>query len=215
MSGSLPNNTDPNTLARLKAGDMTALGAVFKLYGLRVYRLVRRMMGNEADAVDATQEIFVRAFEQAHKFDGRSEFYTWLYRLAVWHCLNKLKQRKRADANLRSASAGVWAARQESTPTPLENLIAEEQSGLLDRAVLLLPPNYRACLVLREVEGLSYAQIATYLEIPVGTVMSRLARARRTLRANLIESLNEGTPGNNAIASVVQTREERARYDVC
>ncbi len=172
-------------------------------------------MGNEADAGDATQEIFVRAFEQAHKFDGRSEFFTWLYRLAVWHCLNKLKQRKRGDSNLRSASAALWAARQDSPQTPLENLIREEQGGLLDRAVLLLPSNYRACLVLREVEGLSYAQIAEYLEIPVGTVMSRLARARRTLRANLIGSLDQGTPGNNATPSVVQTREERARYDVC
>lgn len=142
-------------------------------------------MGNQADAVDATQEIFVRAYEQARQFHAWSGLYTWLYRLAVRHCLNKIEQRKRGDVRARFAAARMPPATPASTPSPLERLILDEQAQLLDQALQSLAPNYRACLVLRELEGLSYARIAEHLEIPIGTVMSRLARARQTLRAAL------------------------------
>jgi RNA polymerase sigma-70 factor (ECF subfamily) len=206
-----PNEPDPRTLDRFRKGDLTALAAVFKLYGTPVYRLARRMMGNQADAEDATQEIFLRAFEQADKFHGRSSLFTWLYRLAARHCLNKLKRRRRRDVREHlSADGGHWA-HQETAPSPLEHLVVKEQSEFLDALLRSLPPNYRACILLREVQGLSYAGIAEHLEIPIGTVMSRLARARQVLRERLQQSEENRTPpGITPAGGLSNTLEERA-----
>lgn len=216
MPDPLPSEPDPSVLARLRSGDITALSTIFELYGTRVHHLARKMMGNEADAEDVTQEIFVRAFEHADKFQGRSGFYTWLYRLGVRHCLNRIKQLRRSETCTHSAFREFHNAQHGSAPSPVECSSVKERNELVDRLVQSLPGHYRACLVLREVDGLSYAQIAELLEVPVGTVMSRLARARYTLRARLTGSvIGRRTRGNNGDAPIVQIREERSRDDLC
>jgi RNA polymerase sigma-70 factor (ECF subfamily) len=181
------------------------LAVVFELYGSRVYRLAVRMVGRQADAEDAVQEVFIRAFEQAHRFHGRSGLYTWLYRLAVRHCLNTITRHRRRESRERAASVGLRLAAQRVAPSPVERLTHKEESELFDRQLQALPAHHRACLVLRELEGLSYAQIAEVLEIPTGTVMSRLARARHALRDALRAAEERGEAcGNNADAAVVQ-----------
>jgi RNA polymerase sigma-70 factor (ECF subfamily) len=134
------------------------------------------MLGSAADADDATQDIFLRAYERAGSFDGRSRFSTWLYRLAVRYCLNWLRERSREDARHRAA-----ARRAITTTEPADALDAAERHDLVHRLLAGLPPHYRACVFLREIDGLSYADIADLLDIPRGTVMSRLARARLLL----------------------------------
>ena len=202
---------DPHTLDRFRNGDLSALAVVFKLYGAPVYRLARRMMGNQADAEDATQEIFLRAFEQADKFQGRSNLFTWLYRLAVRHCLNRIKQRRRRDVREHLSATNDQWARRETAPSPVEHLVIKEQSEFLDALLQSLPPNYRACILLREVQGLSYARIAEHLEIPIGTVMSRLARARQVLRERIEQSQESRTPpGITPANGLSNTLEERA-----
>jgi len=188
---------------------MGALARIFQLYGLRVYRLCRRMMGSAADAEDTTQEIFLRVFEQAGKFGGRARFSTWLYRLAVRHCLNRIKQRDRRAAAEAAASEQAGRRHPPTGPTPFERQVAQDELATVDQLLTLLPPHYRACLVLREIDGLSYAQIAELLDLPTGTVMSRLARAREMLRGALPQS-HEKPPadGNNPAGGVVQNTEE-------
>ncbi|MHC4066209.1 MAG: RNA polymerase sigma factor [Planctomycetota bacterium] len=216
MSDHPPSEPDQYTLAQFRAGDITGLSTIFKLYGPRVYRLAGKILGNQADAEDATQEVFIRAFEQAHGFQGRSSLFTWLYRLAVRHCLNKIKQRKRAESRELATLAPPQGASEDEAGSPLENLSDQEESEVLRQVLQLLPAPYRACLVLREIEELTYAQIAGLLEIPVGTVMSRLARARRVLRANFQRARETRLPfGNSARVPVVQSVEERARDDLC
>ena len=211
----LPSEPDPSILSRLGKGDIAALATVFDLYGPRVFRLSRRMMGNQADAEDAAQEIFLRAFEQASKFDGRSRFSTWLYRLAVRHCLNKLKQRDRRMTFERWGSERGQPDPPALTPLPLESLTIREDIETIDRLLQSLKPNYRACLVLREMEGLSYAQIAEFLALPVGTVMSRLSRARDGLRAKLKKIRDdEVRPGNNLPGPTVKRMMEERSDDL-
>lgn len=205
-----PNEPDARTLARLRSGDIGALATIYELLGPRVYRLSRRIISNQADAEDATQEVFIRAFEQAAKFDGRSRFSTWLYRLAVHHCLNKAKQRDRKRASEHRAAELLEHACDQSTVSPLERVVGKEQSELLDNLLKSLPTNYRACLVLREFEDLSYAEVAEILQIPVGTVMSRLSRAREQLCRNL-KKIEQETAGlrNKGNPSAVQPKEDR------
>lgn len=206
----LASELDPSILTGLREGDIGSLAEVFKLYGHRVYRLTRRMMGNEVDAEDAAQEIFLRVFEQAGKFDGRSRFSTWLYRLAVRHCLNRIEQRNRKEALEHRAAEHARAVRVQSAPSPLESVVNQEEGKLLDSLLESLPGKYRSCLVLREVEGLSYAEIGEILEVPVGTVMSRLSRAREQLRGKLLEIERAGAgPRNKPPPGVVKTKEAR------
>ena len=188
MADLSPGEPDSRTLDRLKTGDITALTPIFRYFGPRVHRLSRSLMGNDADAEDATQEIFLRVFDQAHNFDGRARFSTWLYRLAVRHCLNKIKQRRR-----RTAAEQREPASRSPQADPAVRLIAEDERAMLDALLMTLPPHYRACIVLREIEGCSYARIAELLDVPRGTVMSRLARARKVLQARLSESAKKSS----------------------
>ncbi|NLG44024.1 MAG: RNA polymerase sigma factor [Phycisphaerae bacterium] len=175
---------DAGTVARLRSGDIAALEAVFEVLSGAVIRLSRSLMGNSTDAEDAAQEIFLHVYEQAGKFDGQARFSTWVYRLAVRYCLNKVRQRRRRAAAEKAAVAQrIRLVTAEPGKLPATKDESARAAALLER----LPPSYRACLVLREIEGRSYAEIAELLDIPPGTVMSRLSRARRLLAAMLDE----------------------------
>jgi RNA polymerase sigma-70 factor (ECF subfamily) len=137
------------------------------------------VLGQRADAEDATQEIFLRLREKAAQFAGHGRFSTWLYRLAVNHCLNRLAAaRGRGGAHAVLDELDPPAA---PGPSPFE--VSERGEECTRAAALLarLSVDHRSVLVLREIEGLSYERIAEALDVPVGTVMSRLARAREHL----------------------------------
>jgi RNA polymerase sigma-70 factor (ECF subfamily) len=157
---------------RLGERDPAALARCFHVHGARVWRLARGMLGQAADADDATQEIFLRVQEKAASFDGRGSFAAWVRRLAVNHCLNRLAERRRREARCETDHVDAIPA----TAKP-----GIETSEALERALARLPDDQRAALVLREIDGRSYREIADLLAIPIGTVMSRLARARERL----------------------------------
>lgn len=162
-------------IARLAAGDRTALADCFRQFGARVWRIAKGLLGQAAEADDAVQEVFLKVRERAAQFDGRGAFEGWLRQIAVRHCLDRLAQRRRdrlapADAALREAPA-----RAQSDVAALED---REQ---LERALERLPEEFRTIVLLREIGGLSYRELADALEVPIGTVMSRLARARERL----------------------------------
>lgn len=185
MTSILTNEPDARLLARLGGGDIGALAAIFELLGPYVYRLSFRLMGNHADAEDTTQEVFIRVFEHASKFDGRSRFSTWIYTMTLRHCLNRIQQRSRRAATEREMAGHAQRGRNRAHQPALERLLLMEEIEFVDEMLESLSAPYRACIVLREIEGLSYAQIAEILDIPLGTVMSRLARARRMLRTRV------------------------------
>ena len=171
-------------LARLAAGEIAALEELFHQYGARVHSVCLGILGNASDAEDATQEVFLRAFQQAGKFSGRSRFSTWLLRLAFHHTLNLAK----ASGRRRRFAEPLTDEHVCEAPAPDHRMQAQERRALLANLLQELPLEQRQVLVLRELEGLSYMEIGDVLEIPMGTVTSRLIRGRERLRQLLEES---------------------------
>ena len=183
-------------IARAKAGDHEAFRVLVERYQGRAYRLALRIMGDEDLAQDVVQEAFLKAYGSLGRFEGRSKFYTWLYRLVFNLCIDT-KRRDRSlgqvewseeqalDVAPEAAAAGIG---DPDGATPSQELERKELRELMTRAIEALPEDARRTLVLREVDGLSYAEIAQSLGVPKGTVMSRLHYARRRVRAALVEA---------------------------
>ncbi|MAG55859.1 MAG: RNA polymerase subunit sigma-24 [Planctomycetes bacterium] len=179
-------DADKETIRRCQEGDVSVLSQLLDVYGERIYAICRRMVGNDADAEDLMQQVLLRVLDQAHTFDGRSRFWTWLSRVTANHALNFLKAARRRRTEVLEDDAG---AAPDPTRDPFEASARREDGAVLDRLLGRLAARHRAVLVLRELGELTYSEIAEALEIPVGTVMSRLARARTRLR-DLLESEN-------------------------
>ena len=179
---------DPD-LDRARQGDREAFGRLVRRHQRRVYAAALHILGNHSDADDATQEAFVRAYRGLATFDGRADFFTWLYRITVNTALNSLRGGKRGDALAaarqrrgaarRRAAGGARAAgagslpRRRSRPVEVARVLA---------AIAELSPSLRVTLVLATIEELPHKQIAEILEIPEGTVAWRVNEARRLLR---------------------------------
>ncbi len=169
---------DATEVARCKRGDVDALAALHDAFADPIYRTCLGLLGQPADAEDAMQEVLLRILDKAREFSGRSRFSTWVYRLTVNHALNFRRRRSRHAARVLRLGEHEPAA---DGGGPEAGLDAAEDREALDRALQQLSPEHRAVLVLREIEGLSYDDIAAALEVPAGTVMSRLSRARAAL----------------------------------
>jgi RNA polymerase sigma-70 factor (ECF subfamily) len=165
-----------NLVAACQNGDVAAHRQLYDSCHQVVFRLAVRMVGLQ-DAADVTQQVFLQAFRSLDQFHGRSRFETWLYRLAVNESLQHLRRNRR------------WR-HHELDWEPMDETHRgddAEQKELLDQALARIDPVLRSILLLREVDGLSYHEIAEALEVPEGTVGSRLNRARRELRRHLSE----------------------------
>jgi RNA polymerase sigma-70 factor (ECF subfamily) len=162
-------------VAAARAGDRDALDALLRRHYDRLYALCRRMAGNEADALDATQEALLAIVRGLDRFDGRAAFSTWSYRVATNACVDELRRRGRRP------DPGLPEEERPSPGGPPE--LGEEvtQRVDIDRAMATLPMEFRAAVVLRDQCGLDYAEIATVLDIAPGTVRSRIARGRALL----------------------------------
>ena len=155
-------------------GDRNAQGRLYEQYAAKIFGLMVRMAGKQ-DAVDLTQQVFLQAFRKIHQFSGKSKLGTWLYRVAV----NEALQHRRRCQKHRSQPLHFEPISKTSTGDAWENREA------LEYALARIEPDLRAIFLLREVDQLSYAELAEVLEIPAGTVASRLNRARRELRTEL------------------------------
>ncbi len=169
-------------IARAKRGDRQAFGDLVRTHRAGVVNVVYRMCGDANLAEDAAQEAFVRAWRGLPNYRTRSPFRNWVYRIAINAALDALRRRRETvdveSLPLADPNRGPEAALQD-----------KERDELVRRAVLELPPASRGALVLREYEGLSYREIADTLNIPMGTVMSRLNYARQRLRQRLAREL--------------------------
>lgn len=174
-------------VARARAGDQDAFGMLVRLYQRQVYQLALRMLRNTEDATEATQEIFLAAWQGLAGFRGDARFSTWLYRIAYNHCL-KLVERQKRDASAR-AELLANAARQQTPAGALSASMAHDAERAMRETVrdeiANLPPKYRAVLVLRHLQDLTYEEMADVMRVPIGTVKTQLFRARAMLKERL------------------------------
>ncbi len=178
---------DLELIRRVQSGDLAAFDELMQRYARSVYKVTYSLMRSHADADDAAQDTFIRAFRSIGRYDPTWRFYTWLRRIAVNVCLNELKRRKRFRLVPLPQPDGDAESADVPDPNP-----AEVDSTLrrdLDAALTRLPDDQRAVFVLRVNEEMSYSEISEVLAIPVGTVMSRLNRARARLRVLMKEYL--------------------------
>ncbi len=177
------NGTDDRLVSRLRTGSESAFREIVELYGPRIYALVSGMISDRSEAEDVVQEVFFKVHRKIQLFEGKSAFYTWLYRIALNTATDHLKRRRHRDAASLEDLPGFDVPAHEGAPElPLDR--RELRRHLAD-AVAELPEIYRDIIVLREYEELSYEEIAATLGCSKGTVESRLFRARARLKDKL------------------------------
>ena len=180
---------DAPLIAATLAGDSAAFGQLVGLYQDRLYNSLLRVLGSAEDAGDIVQDDFVQAYVKLDTFRGSSAFYTWLYRIAFNLAMSHAR-RGRKTTSLDGMKSSVGSEPVDDQPAPEANIEQLEQVELVHAALAELSTEYRTILVLREIDGCRYEQIAEILEMPVGTVRSRLFRARLALRAELAPRLH-------------------------
>jgi RNA polymerase sigma-70 factor, ECF subfamily len=184
-----PKDLDERALIeRCRAGDVAAFEPLVEKYRQRVWRLAFQVLRDREEAWDCAQDAFVRAFQSLGSFRGQSTFYTWLFRIAMNVATDRLRSRG-AQARAFGTQAIPAEEWERTAPDPEarpdQAAIGVERRERISQALDTLPPNARAIIMLSDVEGLSYREIATVLNCPIGTVMSRLHNARKRLRTAL------------------------------
>ena len=177
--------TDQELVERVKRGDKTAFDLLVIKYQQRIVNLVSRFVKDHSDALDVTQEAFIKAYRALPNFRGDSAFYTWMYRIAVNTAKNYLAVQSRRpmgtdqDISEIEQIEGNTALRDYATPEHM--LLRDEIQETVIKAIEGLPDDLKMAITLREVEGLSYEEIATAMDCPIGTVRSRIFRAREAI----------------------------------
>ena len=186
-------STDTELIRRLLKGDEQASQALIEKYQDMVYSLARRMLGDEEEAKDAAQEVFLRVLDCLPRFRGECAFSTWLYRIVVNGCISRCKLRKRRFATEISVNDQSIQAQHlvGSMPSSLELVERQERDTRLHQAIAKLAESYRMVIVLYYFQEFTYEEIAQVLAVPVGTVKVRLFRAKHLLQRELrIRPLN-------------------------
>jgi RNA polymerase sigma-70 factor (ECF subfamily) len=182
-------DSDAHLVRRAKAGDTGAFGTLVERYMRRAYYSALGLVGSSEDAMDLSQEAFVRAFRARHTIDPDRPFYAWLYQIIRRLCFNHTRDRRTRRRGIEAAGDWLVDQAQERTATmnPDRALRAAEAKRRVREALETLNERDREVLVLKEFEGLRYREIADVLGVPIGTVMSRLYSARRRLAGALEE----------------------------
>jgi RNA polymerase sigma-70 factor (ECF subfamily) len=183
----LEPGSDETLVSRARSGDTAAFDALILRHQDRVYNMAYRMLGNREDALDLSQEVFLTVFRSLGRFEAKARFSTWLYRVTVNRGRDELRRRGSVK---HTRPQSIDAARNgenpreiaSAGPPPPEEAVGREMRERVEEAIGDLPADTRDVLVLRDREDLSYEEIAEILEIPVGTVRSRLNRARTLLK---------------------------------
>lgn len=187
--------TDREIVERVIKGDTEAFGVLVERYQDRIYSAVHNYVSNADDAVDITQDALVKAYGKLRSFDASSAFYTWLYRIAVNTAIDFLRRRKSRPVDSlddeKFSEVGFEPASKDVGADPEKVAVAHEQATQLRTAIGKLSYKLRSVLVLHDVEGLSQEEVAEVLKVPVGTVKSRVSRARAELRELLSRQLGD------------------------
>ena len=181
---------DAQLIERCQSGDYTAFDELITLYRGKIYAMIFNMIRNDADAWDLSQDVFIKAWKALSKFEGRSAFYTWLYRIAhnvTYDWIRKKKIEGTGEFNdeiLNEADPGALTA-PKAYDSPDQNIQRTELRDKIKMAINSLSDDHREVILLKEVEGLSYQEIAESIGSSIGTVMSRLYYARKKLQVTL------------------------------
>lgn len=193
---------DQDLVARARAGNQEAFERLVEENQNKVYSLALRLVGDREEALDLAQEAFLKAWQGLKAFQGESSFSTWIYRLTTNVCIDYLRKQKRRQGvetavSLDDEDSG-WAEPADWEQDPQRKLEQSERVRALGKAMEQLPEHQRRALVLREISGLSYQEIGQALDLDLGTVKSRIARARLALRKILLSDGNfSGAPPSN------------------
>jgi RNA polymerase sigma-70 factor (ECF subfamily) len=181
--------SDLELVRRAQRGERGAFDLLVLRYQHKVIKLVARLLRDPTEAEDVAQEAFVKAYRALGSFRGDSAFYTWLYRIAVNTARNTMASRQRRplayEAELSETEQSAVESRMRHNDTPEASTLSDEIHATVNRAVAELPEDLRTAIILREVEGLSYEEIAAAMDCPVGTVRSRIFRAREAIDRSL------------------------------
>lgn len=182
-------SVDQVIVRRVQAGDRAAFNLLVRKYQYKVINLVSRYVYDNSEVEDITQDVFIKAYRAINGFRGDRAFYTWLYRIAINTAKNYLVAQSRRppntdieaqDAELAQAGSGL-----RDIGTPESNVLTRELAERVTKAVEELPQDLRTAIMLREIEGLSYEEIAMVMDCPIGTVRSRIFRAREAIDKQL------------------------------
>lgn len=185
---------DATLIRQTLAGDRSAFGFLVRKYQDRLFNVAFRLAGHVEDARDITQDAFINAFESLNRFQGDAQFFTWLYRIAVNAAISR--QRKRRE----TISLQQGGRPDQPLPEPFDESFDHQPGDAIERresdqrihaALQQISPDFRTVLVLRDLDGMKYEEIADALELPIGTVRSRLHRARLELRSILEKAETE------------------------
>jgi RNA polymerase sigma-70 factor (ECF subfamily) len=191
----IENQFEAMLIARLRVGDLSAFDELVRYFERPVYGVCLRLLGDAEDARDAAQETFLKIYRGLHSFRGDSGLKTWIYRIAINQAMNQQRwwKRRRRDEtvslelNRKGSDLTLESSLCDANASPETRAIEQERERKILRALSEVQKDYRAALILREIEELSYEEIAETLEISIGTVKSRIARGREELRRKLKE----------------------------
>ena len=179
-------------IAKAKAGDMIAFETLILEHEKIVYNVAFRMMNNSEDAKDLSQDALIKAFKSIGNFNEQSSFSTWIYRITVNTCIDEIRKRKgkqnfSLDSDL-EGEEGSWKQQFADTDdTPEESVLRKEDKSEIAQALDTLSPEHKIVIVLREMQGLSYEEIAESTGMTLGTVKSRISRARNQLKIEILK----------------------------
>lgn len=189
------NVSDGLLVKLVQAGDKTAFDVLVLKYQHKIVNLVTRYVKDSDEAMDVAQEAFIKAYRALPRFRGDSAFYTWLYRIAVNTAKNHLVAAKRRpmdyDLDLQDPEQYDMQARLKDLATPEAVTLKDEMHEMIEDTIRQLPEDLRTAILLREVDGLSYEEIADAMECPVGTVRSRIFRAREAITTKIDPLMGE------------------------
>jgi len=183
-------DVDQQLVQRVQRGEKAAFDLLVIKYQRKIFRLLSRLIRDQAELEDVAQEAFIKAYRALPNFRGDSAFYTWLYRIAINTAKNHLvSQGRRAptttEADIEEAETFDDGDRLRDLNTPESMLLTKQVGEAVNRAIDQLPEDLRTAIVLREIEGLSYEEIAESMNCPIGTVRSRIFRAREAIAQEL------------------------------
>lgn len=185
----MTKSADQLLVERVQRGDRTAFDALVLKYQHKIVKLVSRYVYEPAEAQDIAQETFIKAYRALPRFRGDSAFYTWIYRIAINTAKNYLVANSRRPVDqqldLQDPEQYEMNARLKNVDTPESMLLTDEIQATVEGAIQELPEELRTAIVLRELEGMSYEEIAAAMDCPVGTVRSRIFRAREAISERL------------------------------
>jgi RNA polymerase sigma-70 factor (ECF subfamily) len=183
------DNVDQLLVERVQKGDKRAFDLLIQKYQHRIVSLVSRYVSDFSEAQDVAQEAFIKAYRAIGRFRGESAFYTWLYRIAINTAKNWIVAKNRrppaSDIDAVDAEQYSMSSRLQETSTPENELLREEIERTVYGTIASLPEDLRTAIMLREMDGMSYEEIATTMECPIGTVRSRIFRAREAIDEKL------------------------------